>query len=250
MRDLVPAVDAFARGAALPPAPIVVPPLPRPDLTLPEIVVALPDGEQGRLPGVLWPQVAIEQANQRGRRGGGPRKPLVGFYEVDIRRADELLEAWRHPLGGAASRPFGRMAFVLEHRGDPVAVAVSASTVSASVDKAHGLTRRNTVELARLGRGDREATLPAIRLWASYLAHLWSDRYPSWEPLRAAVSYSLPGTPSSAPAGHGVYRRAGFRKLRDCKPWAGGGTWSKGSRANDVADGVKGLWVWPFEELS
>ena len=240
-------------GHELPPgvrygARISVPRPPRPDTTLPEIAVALPRGEQGHLPGVLWPNVAIEQANGRGR--SGPRKPLLGFYEVDIRRADQLLELWRHPLGAASRRPFGRMAFVLEHRGDPVAVAVSASTVSASVDQAHGLTRRNTVELARLARRDREATLPALRLWATYLAELWNERYPTWEPLAAAVSYSLPGTPSSAPAGHGVYRRSGWRKLRDCKPWAGTGTWSKGSRTNDIADGAKGLWAWFYEAES
>jgi hypothetical protein len=44
-----------------------------------------------------------------------------------------------------------------------------------------------------------------VLAWSRWLAPMWAERYPNVcrEPLRAAVSYSMPGTPSSGSADRG-----------------------------------------------
>ena len=204
-------------------APVAWPP--------PAIRVALPAGGQAELPGLFWPALSIRSG------GSGSSPPPVAVVAVGRRDADPLLERW-HPLG-ACRRPFGRQDFALVVDGRPVAVMTSASTVSASV--CDGLRRRNVVELARLARDPSEphALRPALRLWREWLAPAWADRY--W-PVDAAVAYALPGT-----AGRGdLYRFDGWTRVRDCRPWSGGATWSGPSRANAIGDGVKSLWLWRY----
>lgn len=225
--------------------------LPTPDLTLPDLRVALPDGSQGTLPGASWPDLARRQAiiDAGGDGGGGGRfGPGQALWQTrlgTIAEADELLAEWQHPLGAASKRLFGRQVFVSEALGRPVAVCVSASTPNASVSREHGLHRYNTVELARLGRSDPAATLAALRIWREYCAPLFAEHSPKWEALRAAVTYSLPGTRASGEAGHGIYRRDGWvrlRRRRTSQPGPGSG-WSRRSVTPAIADGQQGLWV-------
>jgi hypothetical protein len=242
---------------------LTLPPLPRPDLTIPDLLVALPSGDQGRLPGALWPAAAVEQdararTRQRARRGGGrpPGSALICCRETDVAEGDALLWRWRHPLSlkgeTLKGRRFGRLAYVLEAFGEPVAIAASASTPNKSVDQRFGIHRKNTVELARIARRDQAVTLAALRLWREYLAPLYAERYADsgWGDfaLRAAVTYSLPGTPSSSPTAGGIYRRDGWIPVRRRKTSPPGA----GSRQNapataDIADGVTCLWVFPYD---
>jgi hypothetical protein len=237
----------------LPPVPLdaaAIPPLPSIPSRSPQLRVALPTGEQASLPDVIWPELAAAQPRRaRGRCGLIP-KPIVDVVEIDIRQADRLLAEFHHPLPPASRRPFGRMSFALRAFEEPVAVCVSASAPNASVHQDHGLHRRNTVELARIGRRDPPATLAALRLWRTYLAPLFVERYAGagWgaHTLRAAITYSLPGTPASAPDGHGIYRRDGWtciRRRRLTRPGPNSG-WSKPSAAAPLSDGIAGLWVW------
>lgn len=234
-----------------------IPPLPSITHHPPDLRVTLPTGEQASLPGVTWPQLLCTQPRKTPGRGGRIPKPILDVVEIDIHQTDRLLAQWRHPLG-PASRRFGRMSFALRAFDTPVAVCVSASAPNASAPNAsvhqdYGLHRLNTVELARIARRDPAATLAALRLWREYLAPLFAKRYASsgWgrDTLRAAITYSLPGTPASAPDGHGIYRRDGWTRIRRRKlthPGPNSG-WSKPSTAAPLADGIAGLWVWCYQ---
>ena len=119
--------------------------------------------------------------------------------------------------------------------GSAVAVSISASIVSATVA---GYRRGEVVELARLGRDPLVPWVlrPMLRIWRSVFAPRWR----CW-PVRAAVSYALPGTAGA------LYRFDGWRRVGRCRPWAGGATWSQPARVNDVGDGVKTLWVFDLD---
>ncbi len=234
--------------------PSAAPPMPGISTDLPELRVALPTGEQGTLPGFVWPELAAAQPRASAGNGGRVPKPILEVVEIDIKEADRLLVQFRHPLPPASRRRFGRMSFALRAFDEPVAVCVSASTPNRSVHQDYGLHRLNTVELARIARRDPPATLAALRLWRAYLAPMFAERYAQsgWGrySLRAAITYSLPGTPSSAPDGHGIYRRDGWtcirrRKLTQPGPRSG---WSQPSAAAPIADGIAGLWVWWYGE--
>lgn len=176
--------------------------------------------------------------------------PLFAIHEVKAKEADELLVEWGHPLGGVSDRPFGYMAFVCEAFGRPVCVLVSASTPNKSVSTAHGLHRYNTVELARIARPDedRQAMLACARLWTTYLAPMWPERYGrKWAGLDAAVTYSLPGTPSAKSEEVGMYRRLGFKNLGKRLPGRPGkGSRQKVSKTDGIDDGEKRLWIWEY----
>ena len=76
-----------------------------------------------------------------------------------------------------------------------------------------------------------------LRLWRDYLAQRWERDY--W-PVRAAVSYCLPGK-----AGN-LYRFDAWRCHGIVKPWTYAGGYSKPSAANAIADGVKRLYVYDY----
>jgi hypothetical protein len=220
-------------GPARPPRRVAAPPMLAPvRWPPPAIRIALPTGGQAELPGLFWPALSVRAGSSH-----GSTPPPVAVVAISRRDADPLLERW-HPLG-ACRRPFGRQDFALVVDGRPVAVMTSASTVSASI--CGDLGRRDVVELARLARdpGEPHALRAALRLWREWLAPAWAQRY--W-PVEAAVAYALPGT-----AGRGdLYRFDGWTRVRDCRPWAGGATWSGPSRANAIGDGIKSLWLWRY----
>lgn len=180
------------------------------------------EGQQLTLPGTLWPAGC--------NRGQGD--PLF-FAPISRRQANELLVAFGHPLG-EYTRPFGYSAWGLAVDGIAVAVAVSGSTVGAT---AAGFARREVVDLARIARHpDHPGVMRVmLRLWRDYLA-------PRWEywPVKAAVSYALPGREGN------LYQFDGWKKHGTCRPWAGGGTWSRPSKANEMGDGVKTLFVYEY----
>lgn len=196
--------------------------------------------------------------------------PVVAFYQVDMAEAEALLIAWRHPLhlptgdcpscgrahpgGRPYERPFGRMAFVMEDRGRLAATVVLASTVNASVCKARGWHRYNTVDLARIARSpdrrDAKCLRAVLRISREYLVPLWLGTSVKWDarsalagggrPQVAALSASsLPGTPGA------MYRFDGFEHIRTSTGPRGGGH-QKPSAANAIADGARGLWVYPY----
>lgn len=164
-----------------------------------------------------------------------------GIHAISDDDANDLLERWRHPLG-ALNRPFGRHDWALLLDGEPIALACSASTVSASItdEQDRRFTRFELVELARLARHpDHPYVLrPMLRLWRAYLGPRWERD--QWRPL-AAISYALPGTPGD------LYRFDGWTRVREVKRSMGGGTWTKKDpKVAQIGDGVKSLWIWRY----
>lgn len=180
--------------------------------------------QQLSLPGTLWPAGCD--------RGQGD--PLF-FARITRDQANELITAFGHPLGEFA-RPFGYQAWGLAIDGEAVAVAVSGSTIGAT---SAGYQRDQVVDLARIARHPNHPGIMRVmlRLWRDYLGPRWDY----WDtPVRAAVSYALPGKEGN------LYRFDGWNFHGYCKPWAGGGTWSNPSKANDMHDGVKKLYYYEY----
>lgn len=198
--------------------------------------------------------------------------PLVAFYEVDVGarslrggEAEGLLIAWRHPLhlptvkhpqGEPYTRPFGSLAFVMEDRGRVCACVVLASTINASVCKDRGWHRYNTVDLARIARSpdrrDEKCLRAVLRITREYLVPEWLGRFAKWDArsaekcgrtqVAALASQSLPGTPGN------LYRFDGFEHIRTSRGPKGGGSYTRPSKANEIADGARGLWVYPYPQ--
>jgi hypothetical protein len=203
-------------------------------IATPTIDIALPNGAQTHIPGLLWPEPDLWAASAHRARAGAP--PAIEIRQLTRKEANVLAEAWS-PLG-RESRPFGYHAFALFVKGKPIALATAGSTVSASVDAELGLHRRNVIELTRLCRSDEPAAAGSmrvmLRLWREFLATPYWPYYPNTTKV-ALVTYQLPGT-----EGH-IYRTDGWVRLRDCKPWGGRGTWQNGSRTGSHPDG---LWAY------
>lgn len=164
-----------------------------------------------------------------------PGCSVVECSEIDLTRANELLSRWGHYLG-PIHRPFGAQAFVMKTVGEPVAVAVSASTVSTMVA---GYKRGEVVELARMcvAPEERWATRVMLRLWREVFALAWSAY---WIP-KAAVAYS-----QNLRHDGNVYRFDGWQKITDQAGSSGGGTWSNKRNATDAVHGKKTLWLWRY----
>jgi hypothetical protein len=180
--------------------------------------------QQLSLPGTLWPAGCD--------RGQGD--PLF-FARITKDQANDLITAFGHPLG-EFDRPFGYQAWGLAVDGQAAAVAVSGSTVGST---SAGYQRDQVVDLARIARHPDHPGIMRVmlRLWRDYLGPRW-DYWDS--PVRAAVSYALPGKEGN------LYRFDGWKLYGYCKPWAGGGTWSNPSKANDMGDGVKKLYYYEY----
>lgn len=162
--------------------------------------------------------------------------PVMALRECSEGEADDLLTRWDHPLG-PCNRPFGQQDFVLEIEGEPIAMSTSASTVGKT---SAGFPRGDVVELARIARHPDHAHILRVmlRLWRVYLAHRW----PYW-PVTAAVSYAMPGTTGD------MYRFDGWTRWGRCKVSSGGGTWAiRNPKVSQIADGVKTLWFYPYDE--
>ena len=182
--------------------------------------------QQLALPGTLWPAGCD--------RGQGD--PLF-FEKITKDQANELIAAFGHPLG-EYNRSFGYQAWGLAIDGQAVAVTVSGSTVGAT---SAGYSRFQVVDLARIARHpDHPGVMRVmLRLWRDYLAGRW-DYWAA--PVHAAVSYALPGKEGN------LYRFDGWKFYGKCKPWVGGGeqSWSNPSKANEMDDGIKSLWYYPY----
>lgn len=182
-----------------------------------------------------------------------PERPasLFGWSDdpvrvIDLSRAEgnDLLTRWGHDLG-PCNRPFGQDQWGLVVNGSMVSMAVTASTVSSTLEDERGMTwgRKQLGELARIcSHPDHSwATRPMLRLWRCVLVHRWAG----W-PVQMAVSYASPGK-----AGH-IYRHDGWTLVRVCKPASPGkgSTWAKGSATDAIGDGRKTLWVYRYEEAA
>lgn len=167
--------------------------------------------------------------------------------EVERDLANELFLQWAHPLG-ACERPFAHMSHVLYVEGLPVAATHATSIVSPTVDR---YKRKDTVELARIARADEApwAMRPMLRLWRAGIAQSqWTTRRRgkgSTGPLKAAVSYAMPGKLGD------IYRFDGWRFVKFCKKASPGkgSTWAKGSATDDIDDGKKGLWIYDYQPI-
>lgn len=163
--------------------------------------------------------------------------PVAGFHEVPIGEANDLVVSFAHNLG-PCRRPFRQQGWTLEVAGRPVAVAISASTVSDTVVDELGREWRRTelVECARLA-GERWATRIMLRMWREVFARAWPD----W-PVGAAISYS-----QNARHGGELYRFDGWTRVRtDAGTSRGGGAWSRPRYSSDAALGPKSLWIWRY----
>jgi len=160
--------------------------------------------------------------------------PAAGMTPVPLPAANALLASWGHYLG-EVHRPFGAHAWVLEVAGEPVSVAVSASTVSATVA---GYRRGEVVELARLCTAPSAAwaTRVMLRLWREVAAPAW----PYW-PIAAAVAYSQNQRHDGR-----IYRFDGWTKVADNRGHEPGpnSTWNRRRAEQDPARGRKTLWTY------
>lgn len=161
--------------------------------------------------------------------------PAIGLYPISLRDANALLLEWRHKLG-ACERPFHSEAYALEMHGSPIAVAISASIVSATVAS---YRRNEVVELARQAACVPWANRIMIRLWREVCAPMWQ----CW-PVQAAVSYSKNSTHSGD-----LYRFDGWEKVRDDCGSSGGGTWSEKRSPDSALTGRKTLWLHRYAAL-
>ena len=159
----------------------------------------------------------------------------AGLTSIPLATANRLLATWGHYLG-ACQRPFGAEAWALEVAGEPLSVAVSASTTSST---AAGYERRQLVELARLCTAPtaRWATRPMLRLWREVAAPAWSY----WRPT-AAVAYSQNNRHDGS-----IYRFDGWTRHTCGSASGGGGTWSRRRDDGHAARGRKTLWLWRFD---
>lgn len=165
---------------------------------------------------------------------------VVGADEVERKEANRLIAEWgTHPLG-PCHRPFEVRSHVLTARGRPVALTMTGSIVSPTVE---GHQRRQVIELARIARSPEAtwALRPMLRIWREVLAFDWQ----SW-PFVAAYSYAVPGAEGD------IYRFDGWEKVgRRRKANAGSSsTWSKPSATDGIADGVKTLWRYVYPHQS
>jgi hypothetical protein len=180
--------------------------------------------EQFALPGTLWPAGCD--------RGEGD--PLF-FAKITKDQANELLVAFGHPLG-PFNRPFGYQAWGLAIEGPG--------------------SRRRGVRLNRRRDRRRLQAPPGCRPRPDRTPPGPSGDHAGHAPPvaglpgatlgllgRASAGCSLVRTPWQ---GGDLYRFDGWRKYGDCKPWAGGGNWSKPSKANTMADGIKSLYYYEY----
>lgn len=178
--------------------------------------------------------------------------PIVTVEEVERDVVNDLFVRWQHPLG-MCERPFGHNSHVLIANGEIVAATHTASIVSPTVQVEWdnegdpiSAVRKQTVELARIGRADGApwAMRVMLRLWRETIAR---QEWPHW-PVKYAISYSIPGYNGN------VYRFDGWTKVKDCKRSSPGkgSTWAKGSATDAIGDGKKGLYVYryPAEEIA
>lgn len=157
-----------------------------------------------------------------------------GFEELDPAEANALCVAWDHDLG-PCNRPFGMQAWAFAIDGQRVAVAISASTVSATLRGSLvdvQWRRDEVVELARLCAANHWANRVMLRWWREVAALRW----PYW-PIRAAVSYSDRGKTGN------LYRLDGWRLIADNCGSSGGGTWTGKRTGNHKG---KKLWDWRY----
>jgi hypothetical protein len=162
----------------------------------------------------------------------------VGFGPIDPAGANGLIVEWGHYLG-SCERPSGENAWLLEVRGEPVAVALSACATSSTVAAPDGRrwVRDDLVELARLCSrpGDRWATRVALRLWREVAARDWRPD------ATAAIAYSQNNRHDGD-----IYRFDGWERIRTDAGSNGGGTWSTKREPGDPAHGKKSLWLWDY----
>lgn len=162
----------------------------------------------------------------------------AGLTSIPTAIANKLLTTWGHYLG-PCERPFGAEAWALEVAGQPVSVAVSASTTSST---AAGYDRQQLVELARLCSAPtaRWATRPMLRLWREVAAPAWS-----YWPVTAAVAYSQNDRHEGR-----IYRFDGWTRVTDRAGSNGGGTWSAKRTDGHAARGSKALWLWHYQDAT
>jgi hypothetical protein len=87
--------------------------------------------------------------------------PAAGYVETDPDAANALLTAWGHYLG-RCDRPFGSQAWRLDVVGEPVSIAVSASTVSPTVA---GYQRGNATWSKQRPEGHPARGAKSLWLW-------------------------------------------------------------------------------------
>jgi hypothetical protein len=164
--------------------------------------------------------------------------PLVGLYPYAVAEANARLEEWGHRLG-ACHRPFGQQGWCLKVNGLVTSVAITASTISATVAGYH---REQVVECARLCSqpGVTWTNRIMLRLWRECCAHQW----PHWS-IQAVVSYS-----HNAMHTGNLYRLDGWEKIAEQCGSAGGKMWTRVSHQNDVTAGKKTLWLYRYTQQS
>jgi hypothetical protein len=211
---------------------------PLPYVERPTLRILLPDGTQTQLPGTDWANLDAWMIS-----ADRSAPPPICIRLLERAAANPYLARW-HDLG-AETRPYGRQAFGLYFLDELLAIATSGTTVSAGVDRDLGLARTNTIELTRLCRSPepraRGLLRAMLRLWRDLLATAYPPNNSAAAPTDALVSYSLPNK-----HGGDLYRFDGWLRLRDCKPWAGGGT--RPSAARDRGVRPQALWSYPLTD--
>ena len=157
-----------------------------------------------------------------------------GFVPLTLGEANRLLIEFEHNLG-PCKRPFRSEPWAFLVDGRPVAVAISASIVSATAADLH---RTEVVELARLAAAERWANRLMLRWWREVGARRWS----CW-PVKAAIAYSQNDRHEGR-----LYRFDGWRKFTERGGSSGGGTWSTKRTVDEPVLGSKTGWVYEYAE--
>lgn len=155
--------------------------------------------------------------------------PLVTFEPIPLETANDLLARWSHKMGPCKRGNARGWSHALYHEREPVAVTVTATLIRECIGGGNKhLTRKNTVELARLCAGRPGLCRVALRLWREFVLPQL--------PYEHAISYQ------DADLHNGnTYRFDGWKRIGDM---ARSGTDSRSQRRG------RRKWVWLYTPAS
>lgn len=96
--------------------------------------------------------------------------PMVAFNPISLDEANRLLTQWGHKMGPCVRGNARGWSHALIHEGKPVAVTVTATLIRERVGGgAVHLTRKSSIELARLCAERSGLCRVALRIWREFV---------------------------------------------------------------------------------
>ena len=94
---------------------------------------------------------------------------FVGFDQVALSEANEMLEAWGHKMGALHRGNQDALCHALTYEGKPMAVTTASNLIAGVVGNCEWMTRENTIELSRLCAVRCGLCRVALRLWREFV---------------------------------------------------------------------------------